>query len=743
MKFNLLYFVRLFLRHLPLLILVPVALSGLVYQLTKNETKTYASSMTVYTGIASGASIELDNQSFSYRVANTTFDNLIKVVKSKRTLSEVGLRLFAQHMSLEEANPKIIGRAKFNSLQKIVPEDLKEITKPGDYEGNLKRYREYLAQDSENFLFDLINLSHPDYSFGKIDGRLSVKRLKSSDFIDLSFESNDPGICQNTMLILVDVFTVFNTQITRSNSDEVVKYFEGHLKIASRELSIAEGNMLAFNQTHNIINYYEQTKHIASQRDHTELEFQNVLTAYHGAKAVLKNLEGRMELRQKQRLTSQAVLDVRDEIAATSYRIAMLEITPPKDSIDREIIAQEIYNLRLRSDSLEQNLGTIIDTLYKIDIDPNGLPSTALLSTWLTNVLEIEAKEAQILVYEQRRKDFEDLYSIFSPLGAEMKRLDRKIDIAEREYLSILRSLGLAKLKQQSVEMKTNFTVAEPAFFPLNPKPSKRMFLVVAAGVVGGVLTVFTILLLEFLDTNIKDARRAQKKIGLPVTAIYPKLVRKSRSIDVDYLKDRATDAILLNVAFADWEKGAQPDPPSVNFFISTQNDDGKTFIGHRLLNKLTAIGHRTLFLSPQNGKPVPEGGIYDHYTFPTDSQLYGKERLSELNPRLSPEVISSYDFIFVEAPPIISKAFPVKLFQEADHIYLVVRANRPWSEADQNALKIFQELSPEPAPSTILNGVELLEMESVLGDLPRKRTWFRRFIKNLIRLRFFSKRKL
>ncbi|MBV6653673.1 MAG: hypothetical protein KI786_07955, partial [Mameliella sp.] len=365
------------------------------------------------------------------------------------------------------------------------------------------------------------------------------------------------------------------------------------------------------------------------------------------------------------------------------------------------------------------------------------------LSTWLTNVLEIEAKEAQILVYEQRRKDFEDLYSIFSPLGAEMKRLDRKIDIAEREYLSILRSLGLAKLKQQSVEMKTNFTVAEPAFFPLNPKPSKRMFLVVAAGVVGGVLTVFTILLLEFLDTNIKDARRAQKKIGLPVTAIYPKLVRKSRSIDVDYLKDRATDAILLNVTFADWEKGAQPDPPSVNFFISTQNDDGKTFIGHRLLNKLTAIGHRTLFLSPQNGKPVPEGGIYDHYTFPTDSQLYGKERLSELNPRLSPEVISSYDFIFVEAPPIISKAFPVKLFQEADHIYLVVRANRPWSEADQNALKIFQELSPEPAPSTILNGVELLEMESVLGDLPRKRTWFRRFIKNLIRLRFFSKRKL
>jgi hypothetical protein len=699
--------------------------------------------MTIYTGIASGTSVELDKQSFSYRMANTTFDNLIKVVKSKGTLSEVGLRLFAQHMSLEEPDPKIIGREKYKALQQLVPEDLKSITKPGDYEGNLQRYRDYLSENSENFLFDLINLKHPDYSYEKIDDKLSVKRLKSSDFIELSYETDDPGICLHTLLILEDVFTVFNTEIAINNSDEVVKYFEGQLRVATNALNIAEANMLEFNQTHNIINYYEQTKHIASQREHTELEFQNVLTSYHGAKAVLKNLEGRMELRQKQRLTSQAVLDVRDKIAETNYQIAMLEITPPEDSLDRENIARDIYQLKVRADSLEHNLGTIIDTLYRIDIDPNGLPTTSLLNDWLANVLEVERKEAQLLVFEQRRKDFEELYSVFSPLGAEMKRLERKINIAEREYLSILHSLGLAKLKQQSAAMKSDFTVAEPPFFPLKPKPSKRMILVAAAGMVGGVLTVFTILLLEFLDTNIKDARRAEKKIGLPVTAIYPKLVRKSRSIDVDYLQNRATDAILLNVAFADWKKDAQLDPPSVNFFISTQKDDGKTFIGHRLLNKLTSIGYRTLFLSPQNENSMPEGGIYDHYTFPADTRLYAKEKLADLNPKLNQEQLSSYDFVFVEAPPIISKAFPVKLFQEADHIYLVVRANRSWNEADQNALKVFQDISPEPLPSVILNGVELLEMETVLGDLPRKRTWARRFIKNLIRLRFFSKRKL
>ncbi len=743
MKFNLLFFVRLFLRHLHLLILVPVLLAGLVFYLTKDEAKVYYSTVKIYTGIASGTSIELDNSGSDWRAANTAFDNLINIVKSRRTLSEVGLRLFTQHMTLAGPDPMIISPKKYRALMAIVPPDIKNLARPGDYAGNLERFRAYMNEDTDNFIHELINLRHPDYSTYKIGSRIWIKRLSNSDFIELGYESEDPGICQNTLRILVEVFTMFNTQIKVNNSDEVVNYFEAQLEEAARALRLAEGNMQSFNQTHNIINYYEQTKHIASQREHTELEYQNVLTNYHGAKAILKNLEKRLELRQQQRLTSQSVLRTRDEIAEANFQIAVLEITPPEDSLQREQNAQEIYELQRRADSLEYKLGRIIDTLYRADIDQNGLPSASVLDNWLSTVMEVERKEAQLKVYEKKREEFEQLYATFSPLGAEMKRLERKINVAEREYLSILHSLGLAKLKQQSIEMKSNYTVAEAPYYPLIPKPSKRSLLIAAAGVAGFMMTAFKILLLEFLDTNIKDARRAEKKIGLPVTAIYPKLLRKSRRIDLDYLEDRATDAILLNVAFADRERAGNPGTPSVNFFISTQKADGKTFIGHRLLNQLSEMGYRALFLQPEQAEPLPEGCKYDRRSFPYDSKLYAKAQLSALSEGLSAEQLGGYDFIFVEAPPIISRAFPVKLFHEADHIYLVVRANRPWSDADKNALKTFREIAPEPEPSVILNGVELLEMESVLGDLPRRRTWLRRFIKNLIRLRFFSKRKL
>jgi len=746
LKFNLLYFIRLFLRQLPLLLLVPALLAGLVFYLTQDQPRVYYSTVKIYTGIASGTSIELNNSRVDYRAANTAFDNLINIVESRSTLSEVGLRLFTHHMMLKAPDPMIIGPEKYHAIMNRVPKEVKALVVEGDYERTLANFRAYMAQGTDNFLHELIHLRHPDYSVYQIGSKIWVERLSNSDFIELGYESNDPGICQMTLQLLVEVFTRINTELKINSSDDVLQYFQAKLEEAAEQLRKAETAMQDFNSTHNIINYYEQTRHIASQREQTELAYQNVQTNYHGAKAILHNLESRLSQRQRQRLTSQSVLQLRDQLAATNFRMAMLETSPGKDSVKREGDAKKRYRLQKRSDSLQHELETVVDTLYRNDIDQNGLPSAGLLDDWLNTVMEVERREAQLEVYEQKRRDFEKLYATFSPLGAEMKRLERKIDVAEQEYLSILQSLGLAKLKQQNIEMKSNYTIAEPAYYPLIPKESNRMILVAAAAVMGFALTAFAILLLEFLDTNIKTAARAEKKIGLSVTAIFPKLLQRSRRIDMDYLESRATDAILLNVAFAEREKEAKPDKTSVNFLISTQPNDGKSFIAHRLLSKLTDMGYRALYLNytgEQESQAAAAETPYDYCTYTADRQLYSKAQLSELNEALEPEHLQQYDFIFVEVPPIISKSFPVKLFHEADHIYLLVRANRSWSEADRNALATFREIAPEPTPSILLNGVEVLEMESVLGDLPRRRSWLRRFVKNVIRLRFFSKRQL
>ena len=82
--------VRLILKHLVLLIIVPLLLATMVIFLTMNPTHEYSSHTVLYTGLATGSSIEMDKK-FNYQATNTAFDNLINIIKSRETQEEVAI----------------------------------------------------------------------------------------------------------------------------------------------------------------------------------------------------------------------------------------------------------------------------------------------------------------------------------------------------------------------------------------------------------------------------------------------------------------------------------------------------------------------------------------------------------------------------------------------------------------------------------------------------------------------------
>ena len=71
---------RLFRKHIILLLLIPALLGVAVAFLTKNI---YSSKTTLYTGMTSGTSVQLD-QSFNVFTTNAAFDNMITVIQSER-----------------------------------------------------------------------------------------------------------------------------------------------------------------------------------------------------------------------------------------------------------------------------------------------------------------------------------------------------------------------------------------------------------------------------------------------------------------------------------------------------------------------------------------------------------------------------------------------------------------------------------------------------------------------------------
>ena len=124
-------FIRLILKHIVLLITVPILLGVLVILLTMNPSFEYSSQTLLYTGLATGSSIEMD-KTFNYQATNSAFDNLINIIKSRETQEEVAIRLLALHLMLPEANPKYISEELFKEFQEKIPKYLYDYVSTGE-----------------------------------------------------------------------------------------------------------------------------------------------------------------------------------------------------------------------------------------------------------------------------------------------------------------------------------------------------------------------------------------------------------------------------------------------------------------------------------------------------------------------------------------------------------------------------------------------------------------------------------
>nr|WP_299488100.1 hypothetical protein [uncultured Allomuricauda sp.] len=781
MKFNLLFFVRILLRHIWLLISVPILLGSLVFFLTKNQPKVYDSKARIYTAFATGSTIELDNTKFDYSKTNIAYDNLLNLIKSRATLEKVSLKLFAQHILLDSADVRIISRKKYAELMEIVPEDVKALAVRGDLEKTYEKLLAYKDQSHDNFINELINLEHPDYSVGKILEKIGVRRISISDFVDISYQSEDPGICQNTLLILTETFIKANADIKANQSDAVVSYFENQLNKTTGQLNAAEKELLDFNKGNKIMNYYEQTKQLASRRENFELRYQEVQQRYHAAKAVLPELEKKLGTHEKKRLKSKRILNLRDELAKLNYTISMKSLDLSRDSTIQAENARKIVESTKKMNAIKAELRQAIDTVFVVDHDKNGVASSSILGDWLENTITYEGAKAELKILDQKRIEFDELYTWYAPLGATMKKLERKINIEEQEYLSLLHSLGLAKLRQQNVELQSNLKITETPIFPIKPNPSKRILLVIVAAIFGFILVAITVLVLEFLDGNLNTAKRAEEKIGLEVSSIFPVISKKNKKIDFEYLTNKAVNAISKNMILNQFKKNQEG--PVVNMVFSTQENEGKSFICEHLVSKLCELGYKILHITYDpyevemshrrdtaisyvvndqyeievideryqqamtefdiecEVQPIDDN--YAQIVYEVTDKLYKISTIEEFDSSRRILDFKFFDFVILELPSIIKNPFPVKLAATIDFSFLVARANRSWSSADANALKVFTEATTGPEPTIILNGVKVLEMETVVGDLPKQRSRFRKWMKKLVQLRFFAKKSI
>lgn len=599
----------------------------------------------------------------------------------------------------------------------VIPRGIRE----DDFNKTIQNFTNYYNSSDTNFIYGLLHYgTSPHYSIRSIKS-LQIYRIQNSDLVRLVYTSDDPGICQQTLKIIAHVFVKNYKLLKENQTDQVVDYFRRQVDSADRQLRGTEDKLLTFNRRNNIINYAEQTKYIAAQKEDLDLYYANEQVRMAQSAAALRELETKLTRRDSIYLKSDVINQRRKEYADVTERILINELAEDYD----KRIGDEISILRHRSDKLRDEIKLYVDQLYLYSHSTQGIPIASLLSEWLKNALAYEEAKASLVVLSRRKLDFVKTYQRFAPLGAMLKRIEREMTIAEQTYLELLRSLNLAKMRQQNLQMATNIRIVDPPYFPLQANPSKAKYLVVAAAMIGFLMVLFIILVLEYFDSSLKSPERVSEQIGLKLAGAYPYIGSTVRMKDAVFVTNRLIEMMIQNIKRSITQNSVYPPKkPYLVLFFSTQEKVGKTFLINKVANKLRTYGDKVLVL---NYTDSPTEEVNDDfnmsYQYPIRENFSEIRNLRDLiNSHILRRDNYQYDYMLLEIPAIIFHTFPMELIQQVDASLLIVKASNSWSKADAGALEIIKDLAKEP-PMTILNEAEDYAIQDMISGVKTTKT--------------------
>lgn len=772
-------------KHILLLMFVPIFLAVLVTYLTRNPTLEYETETVIYTGIGSGQTLE-QNDRFDLFGSRMAFDNLINVIKSRETSIEAGIRLFAKCISLDQYDKKIISKNSFIELRMKTPQYIKDmVIKPvftrdsaariQAYEQTVKVFTDYYNSSDTNYIYNLLNYTHKYFSIKAISGCV-VRRVQSSDLISIKYTSQDPGIALQTLNILTDVFIRNYRSLKENQSDAVVAYFARQVDVAQKKLKIAEDKLLAFNKGNKIINYYEQSKFIAVKKEDIEESIQFEKMKLAGAEQALQRLENQLQVQGQIQGVTDEILQKRDRLVEITEKLTINELYNEPDTASKN----EIARLQLEAELIEFELNRDLNQLYAYNNSIDGLPLDGLLDEWLSNLIKFAEANAGLKVLYSRQEEFKKNYELFAPLGANISRIEREIDVAEREYLSLLNSLNEAKLKQQNDQLASNIKPMDQAYYPIKAIASKRKIIIVAAGLFGFILVLASILLTEYFDNTIKNIQRAEKLTRLKSIGVMPKIIGPYRKYDMPFITNRLIELLLQEIKFLTCgdDDTALRNQSKLIIFFSNSPKEGKSFLANKAVDKIRSVGDRVLYMNYKFASDADEDALSekksqgshlfkslgrtlksvsltkggrksaeilksvensDNIWYTIDDTFPEKKDLFDLDTTREINSFDNFKYIFLEIPPLLHHFYPSSVIRQSDLNILVTRSNREWKNADTAAIETYSQFS-KSQPMIFLNGTEIEEIEGVLGVLPKRRSKIRRMLKQLLRFQFYTK---
>ncbi|GAB4045352.1 GumC family protein [Spirosoma litoris] len=694
-------FLRLLKQHILWFILIPAVTAIAAFFATRNEAKVYRSQATLYTGLVSRYSLLSDrNNAYQDRSASA-FDNILTTLNSRETLLQIGVSLLTDHLQLRRPDSLVLGYAGFQKLHNAITPEWENLYYIAADSTLLHNTLDSLAKTpSDNPIKTLLLKSDSYYSIAHLGENIKGSaRKNTNDVLLMEYESDDPAVSQRTLHYAIEYLNKRYSTLKTSETNSVIGYYEAKLEKAKAKLAQAEADLRAFSEKHQVLDYDEEARNVASSREALNSEYNQELMRKNAAKAALDALNGRMGQQGSIRAANNDLTEKQKKLSDAENKLANARAYGQPQTV----IAQLQASVKQASEDLKVSA-------QKYDAAANSndaIPAQTMANDRLMKSLEYEESSARLELYKKRMDDYAAKTNEYGPLGTQLRQLNRALAIAEKEYLDLIQNVDQSKTRRQDVSIGGTLEVLDAPDFPLVPLPSKRIQMVAIGFGVGLFIALLLTALRFWLDKRIQSPEQAESMIGMPVAALFP-TVKKPQVFTRASMASRSMFEQLFNAINVEvTQNTTKPYPPIITLF-SIRSKQGKTWVANGLVDLYENADQKVAYCYPRvTGKEQREfkqGVTYFPYTIRPDfMNVTSVDYLVDYNQGFDG---SQFDRIILELPALINNQIPVYLLKSSALSLLIIDASSPWARAEKQLLSMYVRVTNQPI-FTVLNRVE------------------------------------
>ncbi|MBN8705697.1 MAG: hypothetical protein J0L62_07460 [Bacteroidetes bacterium] len=706
--------------------LFPLAGMGITFLLTMNEPKTYVSVSTLNINFPSSKVLSLTDDVLQQFEVNLYFENLIELIRSKKTIDRLQLQLISDQLN-QTLNFPLKGQPFVNEADKTGllarVDSLLDKNKPfTEGEAGFKQVTDFLNAKK--------------LSYSKIVSGLKVNRVGNSNYIKLLIESDEPMKSVYLAENLIRALIWQNRIVARNRTSFDREMYEKLVEQARLVLDEKVNRLEKYKVKKNIINLDEYTKALVNQIVNLELQITKLTQQKAEADRGLSKLQetGNIPAELPLNLSSnKSILEKKARLKVFNEELLRNQFETSQNSRNKDI-EDSIRNLK--REISESITGILSDVPYDV-----GATRQEIATRTIGFLLDREVADEGLKVITGELKRVTQYITVFAPIESEIGTLNSEINVAQESYLILLNKLNLAKTVEQG-KGEGEIVMLDPPGVPEKPEPSKRWILILLSGMSLFVIIVSLLVAIEILDATISTVEQYEDVSSLPLLGVIPD--RTDTILESEGLSNQIAEMISIQqvrqIGKGITNSGAEK---KCILFVSSHREEGKTTLASELAKQLIKSGKKLLLLQADwmktDFEPTPEFPFLGQgKTVPGELSQSGfwvlaSEGKSCIDERSEEdwksEIIilkNRYDFVFIVSPP-------VSVFTEwkdwtnfSDGLIWVFRANRVFQASDRRNQAMISEMG-EKVIGSVLNGVTLERMESYLGTYSKKTIWFKK----------------